>query len=82
MRWVFCQDCHIDGCCENQDRGNKCEVYAKKITEENQQLKELLSQIRNRQSLIREYLSGCKLGSAWDLLYQTENEIDNAIGEK
>lgn len=34
MRWDFCQDCHIDGCCENQDRGNKCEVYAKKITEE------------------------------------------------
>jgi hypothetical protein len=45
-------------------------------------LKELLSQIRNKQSLIREYLSDCKLGSAWDLLYQTENEIDNAIGEK
>lgn len=33
MRWDFCQDCYIDGCCENQDRGNKCEVYAKKITE-------------------------------------------------
>lgn len=47
----------------------------------NQQLKELLLQIRNRQSLIREYLSDCKLGNAWDLLYQTENEIDNAIGE-
>ena len=42
---------------------------------ENQQLKELLSKIRNRQSLIREYLSDCKLGNAWDLLYQTENEI-------
>jgi hypothetical protein len=58
------------------------EFNALDVAKENQQLKEMLSQIRNRQSLIREYLSGCKLGSAWDLLYQTENEIDNAIGEK
>lgn len=68
---------------------NKCEVEYiecandyEKLKEENQQLKELLSQTRNRQSLIREYLSDCKLGNAWDLLYQTENEITNAIGEK
>lgn len=52
------------------------------LESENQQLKELLLQIHNRQSLIREYLSDCKLGNAWDLFYQTENEIDNAIGEK
>ena len=58
------------------------EFNALDVAEENQQLKELLLQIRNRQSLIREYLSDCKLGNAWDLLYQTENEIDNVIGEK
>ena len=64
--------------------GNIDDVYKHYLVviEENQQLKELLLQIRNRQSLIREYLSDCKLGNAWDLLYQTENEIDNAIGEK
>jgi siderophore synthetase component len=68
---------------------NKCEVEYiecandyEKLKEENQQLKEMLLQIRNRQSLIREYLSDCKLGNTWDLLYQTENEITNAIGEK
>ena len=59
----------------------QCEAN-EELRKENQQLKELLLQIRNRQSLIREYLYDCKLGNAWDLLYQTENEIDNAIGEK
>lgn len=58
------------------------EFNALEVARENQQFKELLLKIRNRQSLIREYLSDCKLGNAWDLLYQTENEIDNALGEK
>ena len=57
------------------------EFNALEVAKENAKLKELILQIRNRQSLIREYLSDCKLGNAWDLLYQTENEIDNAIGE-
>lgn len=82
MKWKYCNYCSLDGTCENQDRGHECEMPVKKLLEENQQLKELLLQIRNRQSLIREYLSDCKLGNAWDLLYQTENEVDNAIGEK
>ena len=58
----------------------RCDIEA--LKSEIKRLKELLLQIHNRQSLIREYLSDCKLGNAWDLLYQTENEIDNAIGEK
>ena len=61
---------------------NDAHEIVESLTQENKQLKELLLKIRKRQSLIREYLSDCKLGNAWDLLYQTENEIDNAIGEK
>ena len=33
MIWKYCEDCHINGHCENQDRGRECNVYAKRITE-------------------------------------------------
>lgn len=31
MKWKFCEFCYIDGHCENQDRGHKCECYGKKL---------------------------------------------------
>lgn len=42
MKWEFCKYCRINGKCENQDRGHKCETGYKILFEENEKLKELL----------------------------------------
>lgn len=31
MKWKFCEDCRLDGHCQNQDMGHKCECYGKKL---------------------------------------------------
>lgn len=31
MKWKFCEFCYINGHCENQDKGHKCECYGKKL---------------------------------------------------
>jgi len=47
-RWKFCQNCYLNGHCENQDRGHKCEHYAKQLEDKVERLQELLSQEENR----------------------------------
>lgn len=42
MIWKYCEDCHINGHCENQDRGHECNVYAKRITDKAERLQKQL----------------------------------------
>lgn len=42
MRWKYCEDCYINGHCENQDRGLECNVYAKRITDKCERLQKQL----------------------------------------
>lgn len=44
MIWEFCKYCNINGKCENQDRGRKCETGYKILYEENDKLKNLLKE--------------------------------------
>ena len=38
MKWKFCEFCYINGHCENQDRGHKCECYGKKLEDKCERL--------------------------------------------
>lgn len=40
MKWKFCQCCYLDGRCENQDRGHKCETYSKQLEDKVERLQE------------------------------------------
>ena len=64
--------------------GNMDDVYKHylKVIEENQQLKELLLVCRRKAFEIRLALSDGRVNNVFDLTYQLENKIDNAIGEK
>lgn len=42
MRWKYCENCHIDGHCENQDRGHECEVYGKRMKDKCERLQKQL----------------------------------------
>lgn len=42
MIWEWCSMCKYNGNCQNQDRGDECECYGKKKSEENERLKQLL----------------------------------------
>lgn len=42
MIWKYCEDCHINGHCENQDRGHECNVYSKRITDKAERLQKQL----------------------------------------
>ena len=42
MKWKYCENCYIDGHCENQDRGHECNVYAKRITDKAERLQKQL----------------------------------------
>ena len=43
-RWKFCQCCYLNGHCENQDRGHKCEHYAKQLEDKVDRLQEQLEE--------------------------------------
>lgn len=43
MKWKFCEDCYINGHCENQDKGDECNVYSKRITEKCDRLEKQLA---------------------------------------
>ena len=43
-RWKFCQCCYLNGHCENQDRGHKCETYPKQLEDEVERLQEQLKE--------------------------------------
>lgn len=42
MKWKFCEFCYINGHCENQDRGHKCECYGKKLEDKCERLEKQL----------------------------------------
>ena len=42
MRWEYCENCPIDGHCENQDRGHECETYGKRIKDKCERLQKQL----------------------------------------
>ena len=43
MKWKFCEFCYINGHCENQDRGHKCECYGKKLEDKCERLEKQLA---------------------------------------
>ena len=43
-RWKFCQCCYLNGHCENQDRGMKCEHYSKQLEDKVERLQEQLNE--------------------------------------
>ena len=43
MKWKFCEFCYINGHCENQDRGHKCECYGKKLEDKCERLEKQLN---------------------------------------
>ena len=38
--WKFCQCCFLNGHCENQDRGHKCETYPKQLEDKVERFQE------------------------------------------
>lgn len=54
MIWKYCEDCHINGHCENQDRGHECNVYAKRITDKAERLQKQLDRAKDA---LRKYTS-------------------------
>ena len=42
--WKFCQCCYLNGHCENQDRGHKCENYSKQLEDKVERLQEQLKE--------------------------------------
>ena len=47
MKWKFCEFCYINGHCENQDRGHKCECYGKKLEDKCERLEKQLLEIKD-----------------------------------
>ena len=43
-RWNFCQNCYLNGHCENQDRDIKCETYSKQQEDKIERLHEQLNE--------------------------------------
>lgn len=43
MKWKWCEDCYISGRCENQDRSQECNIYAKRVTDELAKVKQQLA---------------------------------------
>lgn len=46
MRWEYCENCYIDGHCENQDREYECETYGKRMKDKCERLQKQLEQMR------------------------------------
>lgn len=53
-RWKFCQCCYLNGHCENQDRGMKCEHYSKQLEDKVERLQE---QLKEANEVIKKYMS-------------------------
>lgn len=64
MKWKFCQCCFLDGHCENQDRGRRCETYPKQLEDKVERLQE---QKQNVIALIKD-------GRFIEALRELENE--------
>lgn len=47
MKWEYCENCYIDGHCENQDRGHECELYGKRMKDKCEHLQKQLSEIKD-----------------------------------
>lgn len=66
MKWKFCEFCYINGHCENQDRGHKCECYGKKLEDKCERLeKQLNLALRGLQEYAKE--------ENWHSIYDTES---------
>lgn len=51
-RWKFCQCCYLNGHCENQDRGHKCETYSKQLEDK---VERLHKQLKEANEVIKLY---------------------------
>lgn len=76
MKWKYCNYCPLDGTCENQYRGRECETPIKKLCEENQQLKELIKEIRSL------WKGTVCMPDSQEQVRDILTKIDNVIGEK
>ena len=75
MIWEFCKRCPLNGNCENQDRGHKCETGYKILFEENEKLKELLKQVN-------EHFDWVSYDDSFYVNYPLWWEIKKALGLK
>lgn len=55
MIWEFCKYCKLNGKCENQDRGHKCETVYKIWFEENKELSSKVLKLEKELSDAKEY---------------------------
>lgn len=63
---------YVNGYCEEHE-------YNLKLSEENQQLKELLKECRETSFEVRLALASGKINSVFDLTYQLESKIDEVL---
>lgn len=68
MKWKFCEFCYINGHCENQDRGHKCECYGKKLEDKCERLEK---QLEIAETILRELAYG----------YQSRNQYNKLIAK-
>lgn len=66
--WKFCEFCYINGHCENQDRGHKCECYGKKLEDKCERLEK---QLDMAETILRELAYG----------YQSRNQYNKLIAK-
>lgn len=72
MKWKFCEFCYINGHCENQDRGHKCECYGKKLEDKCERLEKQLKIAKKYLSLIKRNVSVGSLAYTYVANAQTE----------
>ena len=72
MKWKFCEFCYIDGHCENQDRGHKCECYGKKLEDKCERLEKQIESAKKYLSLIKRNVSVGSLAYTYVANAQTE----------
>lgn len=91
MIWEFCKYCRINGKCENQDRGHKCETGYKILFEENQKLKgqlkeclEVLKLVAGETIDFPRTVDECieKINLALEMLQNPENVTENVANQK
>ena len=76
MKWEFCEFCYIDGHCENQDRGHKCECYGKKLEDKCERLEKQIESAKKYLSLIKRNVLVGSLAYTYVANAQTEiNEL-------
>ena len=72
MKWKFCEFCYINGHCENQDRGHKCECYGKKLEDKCERLEKQLKIAKKYLPLIKRNVSVGSLAYTYVANAQTE----------